>query len=60
MTQPFGRVYLVGAGGSGSTKVLSSSVTLNNRKATSLAVNELYAQGFRKIHFVTYHHLVHL
>lgn len=32
-----------------------SSVTLNNRKATSLAVNELYAQGFRKIHFVTYH-----
>ena len=32
-----------------------SSVTLNNRKAVSLAVGELYSQGFRKIHFVTYH-----
>lgn len=31
-----------------------SSVTLNNRKALSLAVRELYSQGYRKIHFVTY------
>lgn len=32
-----------------------SSVTLNNRKAIELAVDELYKQGFRRIHFVTYH-----
>ena len=32
-----------------------SSVTLNNRKATMLAVDELYGQGFRKIRFITYH-----
>lgn len=31
-----------------------SSVTLNNRKAMSLAVNELYAQGYRKIQLVSY------
>lgn len=31
-----------------------SSVTLNNRKSMSLAVNELYAQGYRKIQFVSY------
>lgn len=31
-----------------------SSVTLNNVKATSIAVNELIKQGFRKISYVSY------
>lgn len=31
-----------------------SSVTLNNRKATALAVNELYGQGYRNIQLVSY------
>ena len=32
-----------------------SSVTLNNVKATSIAVNELVRQGYRDIAFVSYH-----
>jgi Transcriptional regulators len=32
-----------------------SSVTLNNKKAISLAVKELYSQGYKKIHFVSYY-----
>lgn len=32
-----------------------SSVTLNNRKAMTLAVDELVSKGYRKIHMVSYH-----